>query len=62
MMAIKVRQASEFTSKGHEVNVVVRLSNKQLKQLASSGALSEEEKLAMRKVGFIVFDIPLLLL
>ncbi len=53
MMSIKVRQASEMTAKGNDVNITVRLPSKQLKQLISSAALSEEQKLAMQKVGFL---------
>ncbi|VDD77481.1 unnamed protein product [Mesocestoides corti] len=49
MMSVKIRQASEFTAKGHEVTITVRLPSKQLRQLANSAAISEREKFAMTK-------------
>ena len=51
MMDVKVRQASEFVAKGHQVTLIVRIPRHQIRRLENSRSLSTEEKLSTVKVS-----------
>lgn len=51
MMGIKVKQAKELILKGHELSINVRLPKQQFRQIDDSAALSEEQKLTIKKVS-----------